>query len=140
MELPPGRSIPAGDPREKEKNPYKYRKGDADRIERWASASRSLPLDKAERYYGKRDFHDPDAEHALAGLRYPYDIRDDETPDDLKRRRLQAKDSFLEAERRRKQQKVEYMQQFVAQNTRPYGPYQRSFIPHDLLHMLSPNN
>lgn len=157
MEIPPGgRSIPAGDPRANE-NPY-YQD------DPWGPRSaRQTPINKLrktpgfhrpKRYYP--DTEEPDipissvGEWGQAAVRngVPRDRAEPATVlvwnhikqakrKEAERQQEQANNSFIETKRRRD---MEIINQAVAQQVPARPPFQRSFIPHDLWHMLSPSN
>ena len=167
MELPPGgRSIPAGDPRAND-NPYRPEPWVAI-AERRERASRATPLDKMYKihhrdprfhrpkpFYGTGD--DPeiplssagawgraavseagkprDQAETATGLVWDH-IRQAKRKED-ERIHEQANESFRKTKRARDMQIIN---QAVAQQVPARPPFQRSFIPHDLWHMLSPND
>jgi hypothetical protein len=163
MEL--GRSIPAGDPREREPNPYDNQYVEGDVFDR-KGGQRTYPKGKQEGWRAFK-FHRPLPENRPTATTYRLPVNIDrrrqlinqaarqatgkDLPDntvheidwtaedyeieDSNKRNKQINDSFREAKRRRN---IGYMNQFVAQNVPAQTPMQRSFIPHDLRHMLSP--
>jgi hypothetical protein len=172
MELPPGRVIAAGDPREREENPYN------NQAEEFQSgfdhaARTHFPIQQNQLLHQPVRFHQPNKKRLYDHQSYNYDqetvdrantrwrlinrafkqtsgrrppfgfannVAEMATKDDEEKKAKRVKqvnDSYYAAERDRR---MAMMNQFVGQNVPPTGPFRRSFIPHDLAHMLSPND
>lgn len=164
MELPGGRSIPAGDPRE-QSNPYQdheyhWREEDAqaartatkDRLKGRLGQPRFKPHDPSRVYTDHRNmrysFVDEFAELESAMYRKfgrekseamsKLILRNehDENQASQKRSLDSAERSYYDAKRRRN---MGLINQAVAQQVPAQPPYTRSFIPQDLWHLLSPD-
>ena len=142
MELPEGRSIPAGDPRATQPNPYIAHDW-YDSRGNGATAIRTEPLSEQaawqQRKYGgfppkrfnrHRPVHNREMETYQANHLYDPDVQEE----DVKA----VNKSYDDAKRRRT---MNIVNAAVARDVSPPrgSPYKRSFIPQDLWHMLSPD-
>lgn len=162
---PEGRSLPAGDPRATRESPYYEDDPYAYWLAKKERGSRATPVDKLPRrprfHRAKPFYYDDYAEEpdipissvgewgrAAASSGQPRDRAEKATSllwnhvkqakrKEAERQHEQANNSFRETKRTRDMQIIN---QAVAQQVPAQPPFQRSFIPHDLWHMLSPND